>query len=116
MAPPSLPRPLHRRLSPAAGLRRPARTAPEAGESSLVEVAFRRRAADAVARPGRIPDGGQLPHRLPATARVPGRPRGERAGRLPGPHGPDLLASGVHSPAPPAVRPWAPPAVARAAR
>ncbi|MEU3858736.1 ATP-binding protein [Streptomyces sp. NPDC028722] len=99
MAPPSLPRPPENR--------RPARLPREQAPSLLSGAPPEHRAADIEAPLRRIPDGGQSLCRLPAPAGIPGS-GGERPGRLPGPDGPDRLASGAPLPATTACDPAAP--------
>ncbi|MFF9086367.1 ATP-binding protein [Streptomyces sp. NPDC014991] len=99
MAPPSLPRP--------SDDRGPGRLPWHQAPLLLSAAPPEHRAADTEAPPCRIPDGGQSLCRLPAPAGIPG-PGGERPGRLPGPDGPDRLASGAPLPATAACDPQAP--------
>lgn len=94
MAPPSLPRPLHRLSEDF----RPDRSPDEVGQLRLPSVPAPQRAEEDAKGPRPAAQTRELPHRPPEPAGDPRPPGGERLGRLPGPDGLDRLASGVPLP------------------
>ncbi|WP_244188612.1 ATP-binding protein [Streptomyces yokosukanensis] len=74
------------------------------------------RALDGPRRTRPVPDGTERPHRPPVPAAPFGPPGGEQLGRLPGPVGPDRLASGAPLPRAAAFELPAQPAAVAAAR